>query len=423
MDIYIHKDAVGFSQHLVCQSDTRKILKVKELPDTPLVYGTQQFEEIAHLHGLTSPEFPPASHKKALQTALAGQEVSRVPWALTMPQSVFLGALRELGDYLIDNFSSLDLEYYLTHVKATSEVFDHLQPAKIDPVAWKVFGEDKHATQIIRSFEPDQLGFAQDVVYSRETKTGRTKVVSGPKILSLPKDKRSLLTSRFGKKGKIISLDYRSLEPWVALALGGDPSTTITIPPSSSLLGYPPLAPSPTVVEDLYAHISKKLGISEIPRNTVKEVVLSQLYGASRETVVSKLDSVRDADGLIELLDDFFGLQKMRQRLKEENEASGRTFLKSYFGRHVDTREAEDYMLLNYFIQSTAVDVALYGFKRVLEAIEGDTKIVPLFLVIDSIVLDVHEEAEGRLPELCKVGSQGIPLFPGFTFPLKAERF
>lgn len=155
----------------------------------------------------------------------------------------------------------------------------------------------------------------------------------------------------------------------------------------------------------------------------MKEVVLSQLYGASRETVVSKLDSVRDADGLIELLDDFFGLQKMRQRLKEENEASGRTFIKSHFGRHVDTREAEDYMLLNYFIQSTAVDVALYGFKRVLEAIEGDTMIIPLFLVIDSIVLDVHEEAEGRLPELCKVGSQGIPLFPGFTFPLKAERF
>lgn len=421
MDVYIHKDALGLSQHLVCHSQTKKIGKVKDLPETPLVYGTRQFSELAELYSIELPQFPPPAHRKALLTALGNQDVAKVPWALVMPPAAFMSAVQELAHFLLERFSSLDLSYYQTHYKATHDILDLMQPAKIDPVAWKVLGDSHDATQIVKSFEPDSLGFAQEIIYSRATRTGRMKVVSGPKILTLPEDQRSLVTSRFGKNGKVVALDYSSLEPRVALLLGSNSSNTI--PPFPPSYGNPPLVPLPTGEDDIYTHISKKLNLSEIPRATMKEIVLSQLYGARRETIASRLGSIRDVDGLIELVDDFFGLQKMRSLLREENERSGRTHILSRYGRWVDTVGAEDYVLLNYYIQSTAVDVALYGFKNMLEFLGARTDIVPLFLIHDSIVLDVKATAETQIDALCEVGSTNIPLFPGVRFPLKASRF
>lgn len=423
MDIYIHKDTVGLSQHLVCKSDTREIRKVKDLPDTPLVYGTKQFEEISELFSISLPAFPPPPQVRALKSALNGQDIEKIPWALAMDSSVFLAAVKELGNFLMDNFSQLDLSYYQTHFLKTVEVFDAFQPAKIDPVAWKVWGEANDATQVIRSFKPDQLGFAEEVVYSRNTKTGRVKTISGPKILLLPKANRSLLASRFGKNGKIMVVDYRALEPRVVLAvkeLAALSSTKDSFPPS---LGYLPLAPLPTDGTDLYAQISKKLGIKGVPRDVMKEVVISLLYGASYETISNSLHSVRDVDGLVEIVNDLFGVQELRSRLRVENEINERQYVLSHFGRRIDTREAEDYMLVNYFAQSTAVDVALYGFRSLLESLQGSTTIIPLFFAHDSLVLDVDAKEEPSLSELCKVATTNIPLFPGVTFPLKVSEF
>lgn len=424
MDVYIHKDTVGLSQHLLCKPDTREIRKVKDLPDTPLVYGTKQFEDISELFSIPLPSFPPTPQVRALKTALNGQNLERIPWALVMDQNLFMAAVRELGDFLMDNFSQLDLSYYQTHFLRTSEVFDYFQPAKIDPVAWKVFGETNDATQIIRSFKPDQLWYAEEVVYSRNTKTGRVKVASGPKILLLPKINRSLLGSRFGKNGKIMVVDYRALEPRVVLAIKDLTSTsTLNSTPSLPLYGYLPLAPLPTDNSDLYTEISKKIGIGGVPRDVVKEIVISSLYGASQETITKRLDSIRDADGLIEVVNDLFGLHELRVRLRAENEANGRTHILSHYGRRIDTREAEDYMLVNYFSQSTAVDVALYGFRSLLESLQGSTTIIPLFFAHDSLVLDVEATEVARLEELCKVATTNIPLFPGVTFPLKVSEF
>lgn len=422
MDIYIHKDTVGLSQHLVCSPATREIRKVKDLPDTPLVYGTKQFEEISELFSISLPSFPPESQVRALKNALNGQELAKIPWGLTMDSSLFLSEIRKLGDFLMDNFSQLDLSYYQNHYLKTMEVFDALQPAKIDPVAWKVLGEKNDATQIVKSFKPDQLGFAEEVVYSRNTKTGRAKVVSGPKILLLPKANRSLLTSRFGKNGKIMVVDYRALEPRVVLALK-ELTTTSNIPLFSPSIGYLPLALSPTGDSDLYAEISKKLGIKDVSRDAMKEIVISLLYGASYETISSALHSVRDVDGLIEVVNDLFGLPELRSRLQSENEASGRNHIFSYYGRHVNTKDAEDYMLVNYYSQSTAVDVALYGFRNLLERLQGSTTIIPLFFAHDSLVLDVAPKEMPSLPELCKVATRNIPLLPGATFPLKVSEF
>jgi hypothetical protein len=67
--------------------------------------------------------------------------------------------------------------------------------------------------------------------------------------------------------------------------------------------------------------------------------------------------------------------------------------------------------------------VALYGFRSLLESLQGSTTIIPLFFAHDSLVLDVEATEVARLEELCKVATTNIPLFPGVTFPLKVSEF
>ena len=113
----------------------------------------------------------------------------------------------------------------------------------------------------------------------------------------------------------------------------------------------------------------------------------------------------------------------MKERLIKEYEANQRQFILSFYGRYLDTREAKPYMLLNYFIQSTAVDVALYGFRNFLRAISGNPLILPLFILHDALVLDVHNSALESLETLKLHCSKNIPLFPGCEFAIKASRF
>ena len=122
-------------------------------------------------------------------------------------------------------------------------------------------------------------------------------------------------------------------------------------------------------------------------------------------------------------MNEFFGLDQLRERLVQEYESNNREFILSFYGRYLDTRDAKPYMLLNYFTQSTAVDVALYGFRNFLRVIRGNQSIVPLFILHDALVLDVHNSTLDQLNTLKNACSKDIPLFPGCEFAIKASRF
>jgi hypothetical protein len=122
-------------------------------------------------------------------------------------------------------------------------------------------------------------------------------------------------------------------------------------------------------------------------------------------------------------VNEFFGLDQLRERLVQEYESNNREFILSFYGRYLDTREAKPYMLLNYFTQSTAVDVALYGFRNFLRATQGNEQIIPLFILHDALVLDVHNSALEHLNTLKLHCSRNIPLFPGCEFAIKVSRF
>ena len=417
MNVYIHKTILGFQQHLVV-NDSGEIHRVKEIPDDQLlVFGDPELPEIAKVYGLPLPTFPSQPQLKAFQTVLKGAEDKDIPWHLAMPPGVFKKDVMGLAEVLHRTFGRINLDYYRDHYRKTLSIFNKMQSAKIDSRAWMFHknNPDLLTPHVFNSFKPDSNWFAPKTVYSKsDTKTGRLKVIDGANILHLPKEQRNILTSRFGSEGKVMHLDFRALEPRVVLFVN-----QLLFPLSGNvpLLGYQ------AVGEDIYQDVLDALGITDIHRDKVKDVILSQLYGAGYEKILSGLVGIRDPEGFISAVNDFFGLDKIRERLFQEYEANNREFILSFYGRRLDTREAKPYMLLNYFAQSTAVDVALYGFRNILRAINANPLIVPLFILHDALVLDVHNSALSHLPGLLLAGSRNIPLFSNCQFALKASRF
>lgn len=417
MTIYIHKDVLGFQQHLEL-SEQHKLRRVPEIPDSEvLVYGEPELQEIARVYNKQFPMFPSEPHRKALAAVLKAGNPQGVPWASALPPRAFKRSVEALADQLWDEFAEMDLSYYFNHYRKTLSVLTWMQPAKIDPRAWLVhsMNPDLVTPHVFRSFEPDSEGFTKPISYSKsDTKTGRLKVVSGPNILLLPKEQRNILGSRWGADGKVMQLDFKALEPRIVLFLNH------LSPPLS---GNPPLWVPGTVGEDIYQDVLRELGITDIHRDKVKNVILSQLYGAGYDKIVSGLETLRDPHGFISAVNEFFGLEELREKLIEEYEANNREFILSFYGRPLDTRDAKPYMLLNYFIQSTGVDVALYGFRNFLRAVQNNKMIVPLFILHDALVLDVHNSVIEQLEPLKVHCSRNTPLFPGCEFAIKVSRF
>lgn len=412
--VYIHKDVIGYKCHMECHEDgTIRSIKGDFPPGKPMIFGEDEIIEVSKVFNLTLPSYPSRNYLKAMRTVLGKGELSQVPWNLVLPREAYIQSVRDLGLKLITLFSDLDLDsYYRTYYRKTFPLLKKLQRAKIDPVAFKFHEMSEEKSAHLESFAPDDSGFAKDVVYSKcDTVTGRLKVTSGPNILHLRKDERNILTSRFGHgEGRIWTLDYKSLEPRTILAIKSYLNSPDTI------FGSLPL--------DLYTHVLNELKLKDVSRESLKEVIITQLYGASRETLLEKLTHVPNREDFISMVNDWFGVETIRERLLQEYEETNRKLIHSWYRRPVDCTTAKPYMLMNRFIQSTAVDVALFGFDSIVRHLEVKgliSGIVPIFILHDALFLDVRKDMEDCLPELAEVGSKNIPLFPGFTFPIKPE--
>lgn len=343
---------------------------------------------ISQLYLLPSPRLAPEAHQKAFKGLSARLQGNAVPWELAVPEKAYKAIKADQESYA-DEVQSLDVSYVNKVYEPTNQVFDFLQPVKINT--------EKHSHYInldktghTESFTPDEEGYTRPVEYDRlSTITGRLKTVSGPRILLLPKIYREVMESRWGNKGKIVSLDYSSLEPRTLLSVcGGQP-----------------------IERDLYTHVKDNLfkNIDNINRATVKKVVLSELYGAGLDSIKEKLPDVKDVAWVVSEIRNYFGIEKLKQKLYSEWISSGQRYITNFYGRRVKTENT--HTLINHYVQSTAVDISLQGFLSILQLIKDMDRlsdIVPLFILHDAIILDVNENAFTLLNALCKVGSTDI---------------
>ena len=238
----------------------------------------------------------------------------------------------------------------------------------------------------------DDVGYASKIVYDTSTtKTGRMSVIEGPNVLTMQKDVKSKIISRFSA-GKIIEIDFSALEPRVALAVAG-----------SEFAG----------VDDVYSELGSLIDIKH--RDTAKQLIISFLYGAGTSTMC-RLTGLSEAELLPRLrkLKSIFKQDFIVDAIKFELEKNG--YFCNHAGRPIFPTSDRFGVLFNNFCQSTAVDVSLSGFSSLLTEIKKiGLSAQPVCFIHDAVLIDVPVEEIDILGKM----SEKLPTYLGIDFPTK----
>ena len=407
MNICISKHVTGTPDDIEINIDNSSCRNI------PII-GSAGFEDLARVYSIILPSFPSEPYRKCYK-AFSG-DIS-IPWKMCMPTEVYE---RELSEYLRivkTSLTDVDFSYYENVYTKTELLFDVLEPVKINCSTYEEHLEDetKQGISVLRTFKPNQGGYASRVEYSKSsTVTGRLKVTSGPNILHLNKDYRNILESKWKSDGSLVYLDYKSLEPRVLLVTNKLNST--------SNVSY-----SGSLPRDIYQHIITELNLDGlVDREDIKTTIISLLYGASRDSVIHRLKNIVESpNDLIDLVIEYFGLEALKNKLAQEYESSERRFICNFYGRPIFCENTSPSTLLNYYIQSTAVDAALLGFQKIVDRLVSTNTLdvfSPRFILHDALILDVHNSVKHLVPKLCKLG-ETIPYLGEEKFFLEDNSF
>lgn len=360
---------------------------------------------VSQLYLVKQPQQAPERFIRAYKGLSPRLQGSGVPWHLTLPEKL-CRAIENDQERFKQELNNLDLSYLENVYVPTEKVFEYIQPAKINVEIYHQYSQ-LDSTGHIQSFKPNVDGYAQTVEYDRVSNvTGRFKTVSGPMLLHLPKVYRSVLESRWKNKGAIVSLDYKSLEPRVLLSTSGT-------------------QPREEIQRDIYDAVMLSLfqDNPEVDRDAVKKIVLSELYGAGIESLRQRIPNVRDLESVVGEISEWFGLEGLRAKLYEQWKETGFRYITNFYGRRVKTETA--HTLVNHYVQSTAVDVAMLGFLNILQYVEeldNQEYIVPIFILHDALILDIHENCFSLINGLCKLGSVDIKNLESTTFYMSSDK-
>ena len=381
MDVCISKKVIGTSLHMLSK-ESGEIEWVVSPPDESFPVGFSDNDSILTVSKLSGKDFsltPGQEYVNALK--IAGVE-ENIPWHQAVPRKVFKKFIQRIVDESRAILSSDQYEYYQNYLIKAQRASQKLSPVKINSTSYQSLMADPLTPNknVIQSFSAPQ-GFSRKTVYGfTSTNTGRLTVRKGPQILTLKKEHRSILTSRFDK-GRIVQLDYTSLEPRVAL----------------SMIGHNP-------PKDIYSDVARNILDDRVGRESAKLLTIALLYGMGQKRVKDILSgTMLDPSNTMQKLDDFFGAKIIREELSKQAKSG---YIQNYYGRNIGVRNDSEHVLYNNLIQSTAVDVALQGFSRMIQAIEDSGKnMKPVFILHDALLIDCPPDEVKFLDELCEVGS------------------
>ena len=394
VDLLLDASALGSKEHLLVSDDG--FLKVARRPQGTWHYTGSLKQEselcwdtVIKLSSIPSPSVP-VRYVNMMKSVAPSLE--DVPWSHVLPQSVYRKYLNELVS-LRDRYDERSLRYYSSSWIKGNELLRKLRPARTDgSVIDDLLAGSVHNASVIETFRPRAGGYAPAPVYDRfGTVTGRLIVESGPNILLLKKEHKSVLRPSTAG-GAIISLDFASLEARILLYESGGRCEG----------------------PDLYSDIAARLG--GLPRSTVKAAILAELYGSSKNSLALTLGMTdSNLSNFIKMIGEIIDTRKLLSRLKSQFLAEG--IITNKYGRRIEVARPQDNIFINYYAQSTGVDVALMGFNEILNRL-GSDGIRPLFVLHDALILDVREDRIGDVESIADVS------VPGYEqrFPLKAEK-
>ena len=193
-----------------------------------------------------------------------------------------------------------------------------------------------------------QNGKLNKVVYNRAaTKTGRLTVKSGPPVLTLKAEHRNIIKGR--------QIDFSSMEPRLLLGLLGK-----------------------TVEGDLYDWAAKELNLTG-DRSYIKVSIISSMYGSKTVPEIARL----------------FALDEWINQL--ESQITG-GYIESFWGRPIKVDNIRGKHLLSLWLQSTASDAALLGFKNLFS---NRNDIKPHWVIHDAVIFS----GDGQIPEYLNINN------------------
>lgn len=375
MDIVIHKNLLGTNHHVTLNSD-RFCLQDNYAQDSWIIgdsKAARSIDDVAELYREQLPLVYSPAHLAAFKSLNLGDD-DIVPWHFVLGKEDFnarVERLFSLGKTLLNKIlSSKYDEMFLQH----KYFFSLIAPISVDTKKLDLYiratNDNPSRLSTLKSFMPEDTGFAKKINYSlTSTVTGRLTVVSGPRILTQPAETRDIISSRY-HDGTVYSVDFVSLEPRVIRHISGGCD-----------------APA-----DIYQHVQDLTGNSGITRAEIKKLIISCIYGASRQKL-SSMSNVKDLPRVINLINDFFGMQKINERLERCYQENGHII--NYFGRPIIDEKCDRHTWLSHYAQSSSVDLALdsfLGMTKDLSALCAD--IVPVGVIHDAILYDVPGHAD-----------------------------
>lgn len=371
MHICINKALLGSKKHLsISDSDFSWSIDAPSV-QKGFTYGflhhPRSIEPLLELHNLCISDM---STKEEMNTFKACSYFEPPPWPLVLGKKEFLSRVCIICDELKAAVKALESDKYTSVFMEGVETLGMLTDARIDKEELKLqVASTENAT--LRSYSQKLSGSLSIApIYNRvKTKTGRLTIKSGPPILTLPKSSRAIYRSSFAN-GEIIEIDFTSLEPRCASNLAGNDFTD----------------------HDLYSYLQNQLSINAT-RDKVKELVISLLYGAGDNRARRIIQSgstldVKKGTAAFQAVKDFFSLDEMKKKLLQEAK-SGKIL--NFFGRPIAVDNLQPGVLVNNYIQSTAVDISLLGFGELIKRLDTK-KAKPLFIIHDAIIIDTAKE-------------------------------
>jgi len=411
--LYLTKYTVGADFGLMLHGGKFKKDFSNTIPTGAIQIPGKEYHKIRKLHNLPYRTFPPERFRRPYESILKEKGV-KLPWKKIIPHTIYQKELRAFVENIQKDFSEIDLSYYQNIFKKQDLLFRSLEDATIDIEVYnRLLKEDTNLSTgaALKTFAPIKQthGFwkAAPVFYDRlSTVTGRLTISKGPSILLLKKEYRKCLTSKWGKDGSIYFLDYKSLEPRLLLALKN---------------------PDIQIPKDPYLYAANSMGIGgKIDRSHIKTAIISMIYGAGDKELTKQLKPfISFPEEFVASVKEQFGVEELKEKLKADYEISKGKLIYNHYGRPIVSTSKAPYVLVNYFIQSTAVDVALFGFLKIVNKLHetgADKLISPLFVLHDALVLDVHNNVTNLLTKLTNLGSTGIPNFENIKFWLSIEK-
>lgn len=307
------------------------------------------------------------------------------PWQYVMPVKAHKEFTRSLIDSIDVAINEIDLSFYKAIWVPGNRVLQSLRSAHVSQADWEHYMSTGGGNvSALKTFLPNPNGELARTTYDRfRSRTGRLSVSSGPDILTLKREHRSILRSMYGPAGTICYLDFAALEARVLLYEAGHRCEDV----------------------DLYQYLNNELFGGREKRNNIKAAVISQLYGMSVSSLEKKLDiHGEDLKTFVSKVKGYFNTKKLLKRVKTKFVKDG--YIRNRYGRRVNIDEPLDHLFINSYAQSTGVDVAMLGFEKIINDLK-DLRARPLFLLHDAIVIDCHNDDIDRLIPSGKVKVKG----------------